>query len=336
MGPQRLRKPGKSSYHLYIRYARSWLRFNSCLIEPRKTRLCEDRLHDYEKKLKEEIGLSDATIETRSRHASYFLMWLQESRVELSRVTLSHVERYLESKRKAGWAITTQMLGSTSLKMFLRHAELRGWTRSGIYQAVPRFLRPKYHFVQKGPSWKNVQRMISSLDRSDPGEIRDRAMILLMAYYGLRSGEIISLRMTDVDFENKILNVRRAKTDHSQRFPMNRQLSLSLRRYTRYVRAKSDHPSLFITSLTPYRSPSRGLVYARIRRLFAINRIDSVTKGPHSLRHACAARLMLRGASVKNIASFLGQRNTRSLREYARYDVEGLRQVADFSLEGLM
>lgn len=65
VGPERKKKSGKASYQLYIRFARSWLRFNSCLIEPRKTRLSEDRLHDYEKKLKEEIGLSDATIETR-------------------------------------------------------------------------------------------------------------------------------------------------------------------------------------------------------------------------------------------------------------------------------
>jgi integrase/recombinase XerD len=335
-GPLSVRYPGRHSYDLYRRIARSWLRFNSCLIEPQKTRLSENRLRDFETHLRCEVGLAESTIETRSRHALYFLMWLQQFGVRLPNLTLSHVERYLEGKRKSGWAITTQILGSSSLRMFLRHAELRGWSRAGIFEAIPTFLRPKYLFIQKGPKWRDVGRMLASLSRSDRDEIRDRAMIVLMSNYGLRSGEIRGLRMSDVDFENRVFNVRRGKSDHSQRFPMNAALRVCLRSYVQRARPNSDHPSLFITFLMPYREMTRANIYARIRRLFKINRVESVTKGPHSLRHACAARLMKKGASVKAIAAFLGQRNTRSVREYTRYDVSGLRQVADFSLSGLM
>jgi integrase/recombinase XerD len=335
-GPLRRRRPGKHTYELYIRIARSWLRYNSCLVEPKKSRLSEQRLLDYENNLRDEIGLAATTIETRSGHASFFLTWLQENRIKLRNVTLAHIERYLEAKRKSGWAITTQVLASTSLRMFLRYSEIHGWVRPGLYQAVPRFLLPKYHFIQKGPSWQNVLRMISSLSQSDPSEIRDRAMLLLMSQYALRFGEIRDLRMTDVDLENMILTVRRGKTDHSQRFPMNKQLSNSLRRYITKSRPKSHHPSLFITFCTPYRQLSHGTVYLRTCRLFRINAVESVNKGPHSFRHACAARLMQKGASVREIASFLGQRYTRSVRDYARYDSKGLRQVANFSLKGLM
>lgn len=335
-GAHSVRNPGRHSYDLYRKTARSWLRFNSCLIEPKKTRLSEDRLRDFERHLKERIGLAEATIETRARHALYFLIWLDELRVKLPNVSLSHVERYLASKRKSGWAITTLILGSSSLRMFLRYSEARRWSRAGIYDAVPKFPRPKYLFVQKGPRWSDVRKMTSSLSTHKHSEMRDHAMVILMSIYGLRSGEIRSLRVVDVDFRNRVLNVRRGKSDHSQRFPMNATLLRSLRRYISKARPRSNHPSLFLTFLPPYRTVGRGTIHAQIRRLFISNKIDSVTKGPHALRHACAARLMAKGASVKSIASFLGQRNTRSVREYTRYNVKGLRQIADFSLSGLM
>src|SRR5580658_99317 len=38
-GPHSVRSPGRHSYRLYRKTARAWLRFNSCLIEPKKTRL---------------------------------------------------------------------------------------------------------------------------------------------------------------------------------------------------------------------------------------------------------------------------------------------------------
>jgi integrase/recombinase XerD len=161
-------------------------------------------------------------------------------------------------------------------------------------------------------------------------------MVVLMSIYGLRSGEIRALRVADADFENRILNVRRGKSDHTQRFPMNSILRASLKSYLLRIRPKSNHPALFISFSPPYRPITRATLHGRVRRLFKANRVKSTTMGPHALRHACAARLMIQGASVKSIASFLGQHDTRSVREYTRYDTSGLRQVADFSLSGLM
>jgi hypothetical protein len=48
--------------------------------------------------------------------------------------------------------------------------------------------------------------------------------------------------------------------------------------------------------------------------------------GPHSLRHACATRLLQKGASLREITDFLGHRNIKSIGIYARYDVRSLRK----------
>ena len=58
--------------------------------------------------------------------------------------------------------------------------------------------------------------------------------------------------------------------------------------------------------------------------------------GPHSLRHACATRLLAEGFSIKAIGDHLGHRKMDTTRVYAKVDLAGLRQVADFTLGGLL
>jgi site-specific recombinase XerD len=58
--------------------------------------------------------------------------------------------------------------------------------------------------------------------------------------------------------------------------------------------------------------------------------------GPHSLRHACATRLLAEGLSMKEIGDHLGHRKLDTTRVYAKVDLAGLRQVADFNIGGLL
>ena len=335
-GPLRNRHPGKYTYELFMRLARGWLRYNDCLAGPLKTRVNEERLCDFEHRLKHQFGLAPTTIETRTMHVSFLLTWLAERRVQLRHITVQHIERYLDFKRDGGWARTTQGVAAHSIRMFLRHAEERGWIRPGLYHAVPRFPISKHQFTPKGPSWDGVQRIIASLRGNTPLEIRDRAMVMLIAIYGLRYGEIRDLRLTDVDLERAVLTVRRGKNRRAQRFPLNQKTAFCLRKYVSEARPNCESPSLFVTSLLPHRPLSHGTVYIICNRLFCQNAVDSPRKGPHALRHACAMRLMKAGLSLREIATFLGHKETSSVGQYARYDLEALRKVANFSLRGLM
>ena len=335
-GPLRRRKPGKYTYEVFMLIARSWLRFHSCLIEPARTRIGDKRLRDYESWLKDECGLLPSTIHERSKHAGYFLGWLAEHRVTLRRVNPSHIDEYLEAKKRAGLALTSRITLANSLRNFLKYAEARGCVRAGLRGAVPIFDRPKYSFAQRGPSWKEVRRMISTL-RSDtrPGK-RDRAMILLMALYGLRAHEVRSLRLADVDFQNQILTITRAKSRRIQRFPLTREVSEALQQYINRARPAVESPSLFLTTRWPCRPISHSGLYHRTRDLFRKSGVESPLKGTHAFRHACANRLMDKGTSIRDIGAFLGHMDFRSVREYARYNVKHLRQIANFSLEGLL
>ena len=167
-------------------------------------------------------------------------------------------------------------------------------------------------------------------------QVKNRAVVLLLARYGLRYGEIRDLRLTDVDLERNVLTVLRGKNRRAQRFPLDPKTANALRRYICEARPSSQSQTLFLTFLTPNRPLSHGTVYVVCKRLFNQNGVDSLRKGPHALRHACAMQLMKTGSTLREIATFLGHKDTSSVGKYARYDLESLRQIANFSLQGVL
>jgi integrase/recombinase XerD len=58
-------------------------------------------------------------------------------------------------------------------------------------------------------------------------------------------------------------------------------------------------------------------------------------RGPHALRHACAARLVADGLPLKEIGDHLGHRSTSATRIYAKVDLIALKEVGDFDLGDL-
>src|SRR5271157_5141558 len=62
--------------------------------------------------------------------------------------------------------------------------------------------------------------LIASLNTERPSHIRDRAIILLLAVYGLRIGEACALTLDDLDWTNEKIRVRRLKNKRIQDFPL--------------------------------------------------------------------------------------------------------------------
>jgi integrase len=58
-------------------------------------------------------------------------------------------------------------------------------------------------------------------------------------------------------------------------------------------------------------------------------------RGPHCLRHGCAGHLVAAGRILKEIGDHLGHRSAYATRIYAKVDLAGLREVADFDLWGV-
>jgi integrase len=159
-------------------------------------------------------------------------------------------------------------------------------------------------------------------------------MLLLCSIYALRSSEVSDLQLIDIDWREEIFCVKRAKRGGYQRYPLQYEVGEAILRYLK-ARPRCACRNVFVTLGQPFRRVSGGGMYSTVKRRFKVLGVQSKGCGPHALRHACATHLLKKGIPLKDIADFLGHRDTRLVGLYAKFDTRSLRKVAAFSLKGL-
>ena len=187
-----------------------------------------------------------------------------------------------------------------------------------------------------GPAWEDVQRLISSASSDKPRDIRDRAILMLLSVYAFRSGEVSGLCLEDVNWEKEILSITRPKQRRDQQYPLVREVGEAILRYLQQVRPRCGRREIFLRLNAPFRPLSPGALYHVVSTRLSTLGIASLRRGPHCLRHACAGHLMTEGFSLKQIGDHLGHRSAAATRVYAKVDLAGLREVANFDLGGLL
>jgi integrase/recombinase XerD len=328
-----------SSRAAFLRFAKELLRFHEMLIEDKKWNdPFDNRVALYKRYLSVELGFAPSTTNSRIWHLNHFLSWLAREDISLASVTVAHVERYLDFLGAVEWKQRTICSTAGELKVFFRFAERKRWSARGISQAIfgpkhPTILRKVS--IERGPRWKDVRRLIDSTKGANANDYRARAILVLLSSYGLRTGEICQLLLTDVNFVEGILSIRRSKSRITQRFPLNREVTATLKQYLQKGRPNRIHPNFFLTVREPYGPIQQASVYnitrTRINRLG----IQTVNKGGHAIRHSCANHLLRAGTPVPEVASLLGHASSRYIGTYIQHSVRELRSVADFRLQGL-
>jgi integrase len=161
-------------------------------------------------------------------------------------------------------------------------------------------------------------------------------MIMLLVVYGLRRGEVVLLRLEDIDWCGEILHVHRPKQLCTQQYPLVATVGNAILRYLKEARPRSAHRELFLSVEAPIRPLSPARVSDIVRSRLAVLGIDIPRRGAHCLRHANARHLLDAGFALKEIGDHLGHRSASSTRTYAKVDLSGLRRVAEIDLGSLL
>ncbi len=287
--------------------------------------------------MRKERGFSEATIRYRCREVCRFLHQIRQHRRTLAEITIPQMEAILVRQFGQGKYSprTIQTLVST-LRAFFRFAESRHWCSPTIAAVLKAPRTYRHAALPSSPIWDDVKRLIRTTQGSRRADIRDRAILLLFALYGLRASEVARLCLDDLDWKQGILHFTRSKGGRPQQFPLHPSVGQALLRYLQESRPPSRCRQIFLTTrapIVPLRQPALTAIVGR--RWKPLN-VPIRHHGPHSLRHACATRLMNQGVLLKTIADHLGHRDLETTRIYAKVDLPRLREVARFSLGGLI
>jgi integrase/recombinase XerD len=321
----------------FVWVCNDWLQFLGRLQLPSPAKMAGDKWIDqYVAFLRKERGLSTATISAVRFHVGKFFRQLSAQRRNFHDASIFDVDKFVDALGKQGWCRVSIATSAATLRGFFRYAEAQRWCKSGIAAGItaPHVYRDEG--IPVGPDWSDVEYLIADAGGNGAADIRDKALLQLMAIYGLRAGEIARLRLEDLNWRQDRIHVTRPKQRRSQEYPLVSCVGESILRYLERARPKSAYREVFLTLKAPIQplSPS-GMTYMVATRLHALN-IHSLRYGPHALRHACATRLVAQGFSLKEIGDHLGHRSAYSTRTYAKVDLTGLRAVAEFSLGGLL
>ena len=167
-------------------------------------------------------------------------------------------------------------------------------------------------------------------------QMRDHAILLLLAVYGIRSGELRRLSLDDIDWKRDRIRITRSKIIKSDTFPIEPSVGNALALYIRRARPQCSSRTLFLTMQAPFRALSLNRLHEIVKERFVTASPGKRAFSPQALRHACAQHLLETGHSFKEVGDHLGHRDPLTTRIYAKVDLDSLRRVAMESLGGLV
>jgi integrase/recombinase XerD len=330
-------KDARASRVYFVAQAKRWLEFLGRLRTPTVPAQPHAQLvEEFANYMHQERGLSPLTIHTRCGRVSEFLGRFCTGDRTLEALSIVDIDAAIAQKGAQGCTRTSIQTYALVLRAFFRYAEMRGWCKPGVAAAImpPRVY--KGETLPAGPTWEDVQRLLASTENDRPADIRDRAMMMLFAVYGLRVAEVRRLRLEDLDWDKETIRVARSKQQRRiQVFPLSQAVGEAILRYLKEVRPRCHCREVFMPLKAPFRPLSNSALWQVVCRRLRVLGIPAQRKGPHVLRHACATRMLARGASMKEIGDHLGHGSSAATSVYAKVDVGALRQVADFTLGGL-
>jgi len=165
-----------------------------------------------------------------------------------------------------------------------------------------------------------VQRLLDLVEQTQSPQ-RNMALILLLVGSGLRRGEVLGLRVSDVDFrEGKVTVI--GKGNKQREVPFGAATERALRLWF-LARPPSDGDRVFINADgTPFEADGVRSIFLRLGRKLGVPRLY-----PHLLRHTFA-KLYLKRADAKSLQQILGHaKASTTLDLYVHFEFDDLRQI---------
>jgi site-specific recombinase XerD len=233
----------------------------------------------------------------------------------------------LKQGSTSGWAKTQKC--TTALRMFLRFLIAEGRCRAGLVSAIPVLAHWRLTSLPRYLPTEDVERLITSCDLSSPVGKRDRAILLLLARLGLRAGDIVQLRVQDIDWKDAWILVS-GKSRREVRLPLTQEVGQAIVTYLRHGRPQARTDTLFVRSRAPFVGfASHCAVSVLVDRAIRRAKVTRPSRGAaHLLRHSLASSMLRHGASLQDISVLLRHRSIETTQIYAKVDVAGLGQIA--------
>ncbi len=241
--------------------------------------------------------------------------------VEVEQVTTDVLRRYLAGMSAAGLSASTRARRLYALRSLWHYLETTGLVSENPCRKVSA-PRRRQHL----PNYLTVTecaRLLAACDDNHYVDLafRDRTILVVLMYQGLRRAELLGLQLGDVDLEAMTLLVRRGKGGTSRLLPLAEQAAQA---GTDWLEMRPDCAcsALFVTR------GGHPMSAVDLQRMFrrTVDRAglrEGVTL--HTLRHTFGTMLLRQGVDVRTLQRLLGHASIETTALYLHVDAEDLR-----------
>jgi len=274
--------------------------------------------------MRKQRGTCDATLDSYRRHVRDLLKSIGEDPGRFDAQSLRQF--VLDTSKRCGWAASKKC--TTALRMFLRFLIADGQCATGLDAAIPVLAHWRLSSLPRYLQSDEVERVIASCDAATSMGKRDRAILLLLARLGLRAGDIVQLRLGDIDWKEAGICVS-GKGRRQTLMPLTQEIGDAIADYIKDGRPRAAEDTLFIRSRAPFRALANhcavSMIVVQAMRRAAVT---CPSRGAaHVLRHSVASSMLRQGSSLQDIADVLRHRSVATTEIYAKVDVLMLREI---------
>jgi integrase/recombinase XerD len=253
-------------HRLSAKYVRRVRRFVGFLVQrgvaeapvPNVVRVVNAHVAEFQDWLRHHRGISERTVDRYGRMVAKLLPGLGN---DPGKYGAELVRRVIltEAQRSSRPYIKTM---ATALRGYLRFLAAHGACRPWLDRAVPDIPHWRLSALPRYLPPADVARLIGCCDLTKPHGIRDKAILLLLVRLGLRGGDILSMRLDDIDWDEGTLRVR-GKGRREVRLPLPQDAGDALLDYLQRARPRVDDDRIFLRSSGPT-APSQGRAQSRM------------------------------------------------------------------------
>lgn len=270
--------------------------------------------------------LMKSTIKSYKAGIKYFLLYLEKcGHTAFKTVEKPCVAAFVPwiSERLPG-GLNTVLPGVRSFFRFLNEHDIfqQDWDMS------LRVVLARKRKIQPGFTQEEVEGILAASKHSMVCGKRDHAILILAANTGLRSVDIIHLRLEDVDWRKNEIRISQHKTGNELTLPLLPDVGNAIADYVLHERPVSECRKIFLSVKKPYQELSnQGMCNIVVRAAKASN-IDTEMKKQHgirSFRRSVGLRMLEAEIPLDLIREVLGHRSPNAIKPYLAIDNAHLR-----------
>lgn len=268
--------------------------------------------------LKKELNYSDYTIKNYQLDLTDFFKYVDKSNIDFLSIENIHVRGYLKYLDTCNLKNTTISRRISALRTFYNYLLEKGFVKSNIFLNVK---NPKLE--KKLPNYLNyteIEELLASIDtRTDEG-LERRLLIEMFYSTGCRVGEMVNVKISDIDFNSKTIKVM-GKGSKERIVYYGDYASKYLEDYLK----NKDKKGYLFTNKRGEKLTIEEVEYIVRDIMKHISIKTHVT--PHTLRHTFATHLLNNGADIRTVQELLGHANLSTTGIYTHVSSDRLKDV---------